>query len=46
MYKRKNKGLKHFHHSKAFMKYLNDMDDIYKSIGEHNPNKKALNIYF
>ena len=28
------------------MKYLNDMDDIYKNIWEHNSNKKALNICF
>ena len=33
-------GIKHFNDSKAFTKYLNDMDDIYKNIEEHNPNKK------
>ena len=27
--------------SKAFFEYLNDMDDIYKSIEEYNPNKKC-----
>ena len=26
--------------SKAFSKYSNDMDDIYKNIEEYNPNKK------
>ena len=26
--------------SKAFIEYLNDMDDIYKNIKEYNPNKK------
>ena len=33
-------GIRHFNDSKAFMKYSNDMDDIYKNIEEHNPNKK------
>ena len=33
-------GIKHFNDSKAFTKYSNDMDDIYKNIEEHNPNKK------
>ena len=27
-------GLKHFNHSKAFIEYSNDMDDIYKNIEE------------
>ena len=26
--------------SKAFIEYLNDMDDIYNNIEEYNPNKK------
>ena len=26
--------------SKAFIKVLNNMDDIYKNIEEYNPNKK------
>ena len=34
------KGLKHFNHSKAFIEYSDDMDDIYKNIEECNPNKK------
>ena len=33
-------GFKHFNDSKAFIEYLNDMDDIYKNIEEYNPNKK------
>ena len=27
-------------YSKAFIEYLNDMDDIYKNIEEYKPNKK------
>ena len=27
--------------SKAFIECSNDMDDIYKNIGEYNPNKKS-----
>ena len=38
--KREIIGLKHFNDSKAFIEYSNDMDDIYKSIEEYNPNKK------
>ena len=33
-------GIRHFNDSKTFMKYSNDMDDIYKNIEERNPNKK------
>ena len=33
-------GKKHFHDSKAFIEYSNDMHDIYKNIEEYNPNKK------
>ena len=33
-------GLKNFHDSKGFIECSNDMDDIYKNIGEYNPNKK------
>ena len=32
--------LKHLNDTKAFIKYSNDMDDIYKNIEERNPNKK------
>ena len=38
--KGKSIGLKHFYDSKVFIEYSNDMDDIYKNIEEHNPNKK------
>ena len=42
--KRGSTGLKYFHDSKAFIKYSNDMDDVYKNIEEYNPNKKTKNI--
>ena len=38
--KRESTGLKHLNDSKAFIKYSNDMDDIYKNIEEYNPIKK------
>ena len=38
--KRERAELKHLSVSKAFMKYLKDMDDIYKNIKEYNPNKE------
>ena len=38
--KGKSIGLKHFYDSEVFIEYSNDMDDIYKNIEEHNPNKK------
>ena len=39
--KRESTDLKQFNDSKAFIEYLNDMDDIYVNIEEHNPNKKC-----
>ena len=41
----KNVNLKRFNDSKAFIKYLNDMQDIYKNINKYNPVKrqKVLN---
>ena len=39
--KQESTGLKHFHYSKAFIEYSNNMDDIYKNIKEYNPNKKC-----
>ena len=39
--KRESTGLKHFNDYKAFIKYSNDMDDIYKNIGEYNPKKNV-----
>ena len=38
--KRESADLKYFNESKAFIEYSNDMDDVYKNIEEHNPNKK------
>ena len=38
--KRESTGLKLFNDSKAFIEYLNDLDDIYKNIEENYPNKK------
>ena len=38
---RENTGFKHFNDSKAFIEYSNDIDYIYKSIKEYNPNKKC-----
>ena len=38
--KRKNKDWKHFNEPKAFIEYLNDMQDVYKNIEEYNPGKK------
>ena len=39
--KRKSANLKYFNDSKAFIEYPNDMDDIYKNIGEYNANKNV-----
>ena len=36
----KKKDLKHFNYSEAFIVYSNDIDDIYKNVEEHNPNKR------
>ena len=38
--KQKSTGVKHFINSKAFVKYSNEIDDIYKKIEEYNPNKQ------
>ena len=38
--KREGIGLKHFNDPKAFIKYSNDMQDIYKNIKEYNIGKK------
>ena len=37
--KRENTDLKYLNDSKAFIEYLNDMNDIYKNIEEYNPKK-------
>ena len=38
--KRVKVGLDHFKDPKAFMKYSNDMEDVYKNIKNYNPGKK------
>ena len=38
--KHKKVGLDHFNDAKAFMEYLNDMQDVDKNIEEYNPIKK------
>ena len=40
--KRESAGLKNFNNSKAFIKYSNDMDNIYKNIEEYNPNHDMI----
>ena len=39
--KREKVGLDHFKDPKAFMKYSNDMQDVYKNIEDYNPGKKG-----
>ena len=39
--KGKGVNLNHYNDSKAFIKYSNDMDDIYESIEEYNLNKEC-----
>ena len=38
--KRKSIGLKRFNDPKAFIEYLNDMQDVYKNINDYNLDKK------
>ena len=38
--KRKSIGSKHFNETKAFIKYSNNIQDIYKNINKYNPVKK------
>ena len=38
--KRKYRSSKHLKDSKAFIEYLNNVDNIYKNIEEYNQNKK------
>ena len=38
--KRGKVGLEHFKDPKAFMEHSNDMEDVYKNIGNYNPEKK------
>ena len=39
-------GIKNFNDSKAFMKYSNDMNDLYNSIYEHPRKKRKVLIVF
>ena len=39
-------GIKNFKDSKAFMKYSNDMNDLYNSIDEHPRKKRKVLIVF
>ena len=43
--KQESTGLKHFHDSKAFIEYSNDMDDIYKNIEGYNRNEKRKILF-
>ena len=45
---RESTGLKYLNDLKVFIEYSNDMDDIYKKIEEHNPNKirKIFFLFF
>ena len=38
--KRESVGLKHFNDHKAFVKYSNDMYDVYKNINNYNPDRE------
>ena len=38
--KRESTGLKHFNDPKAFIEYSNDIQDVYKNIGEYNTDKE------
>ena len=45
--KREKVGLDHFKDPKAFMKYSNDVEDVYKNIENYNPgNKQKILIVF
>ena len=39
--KRESTGLKQFSDFKAFLEYSDNMDDVFKNIGEYNPNKNC-----
>ena len=39
--KRESVGLNHFSDPKAFIEYSNDMQDVYKNIGEYNADKEC-----
>ena len=44
--KHEDVGTKHFNNSKAFIKYSNDIDSVYKNIEEYNPNRNENIICF
>ena len=45
--KRESMGLKHFSDPKAFIEYLNDMQDVYKNIDEYTVDKeRKILLYF
>ena len=44
--KQESTGSSHLNDSKTFIKYSNDLDDIYKYIEEYNPNKKRKILIF
>ena len=42
-----NLGLKYYNYPKAFIEYLNDMQDVYKNIEEYSlRRKRKLSIVF
>ena len=43
--KRERVELDLFNNPKAFMKYSNDMLDVYKNIADYNPDKKVLTVF-
>ena len=42
--KHEDVGTKHFNNSKAFIEYSNNMNDLYKTIQDYNPNKKRKTL--
>ena len=44
--KREDTRLKYFNDLKAFIEYLNEVDDIYQNIEEYNPNKRKILAVF
>ena len=43
--KRESIGLKHFNDPKAFIEYSNDMQDVYKNIGDYNVDRENKSWY-
>ena len=44
--KRESMGLKHFSNPKAFIEYLNDIQDVYKNIDEYTVDKERKILLF